>query len=318
MTIKERDFDTILHDDDEFFLYLTTWDTTAEEKVSQSLRCTLTRQAQVEAALEGSPVPIYTSSDPRFYTNLSIANPAPTSVLLSFASHNPKFIGSVSLPAGQQKLEKFIFMNEQPTLMDLTSDAYDSVMKNDKHPLVVVGVIRPGTEGAADRAVMLSTARAWKRGGRAFQQPVWFVNVDAEEWAKWLKKMVSIKVEDAPVAVVIDTDTREYYDITLEGERAGLTGPDIFSLLEGVFQQYLKPKKIESGLEWGARSATLSLMSAGVSAFVLFPYSGADFTSAGVSSIPSRLQLSLLLACLSSSTSFRSVLPANVTTVEGT
>lgn len=219
----------------------------------------------MKKALEGSSVPVYTSSDPKFYSNLSIANPPPTSVLLSFSSHDPKPITSIAIPAEGDKLERFVNNNKQPTVLDLTEDSYTSIMKNDARALAVIGAVRSGAEGAVDRATLLKTARAWKRGGRPFDQPVWFVTVDAGVWEKWLAKMVGILPEDVPVATVVDTGTGEFYDVTIEGHRAGLNGVDIFSVLEGVFQHFLKPKKIESGLEWGARSATLSLVSAGVS-----------------------------------------------------
>lgn len=162
-------------------------------------------------------------------------------------------------------MDTFIFENKQPTIVNLTNENYDLIMKSDDHPIVVLGAVRPGAQGAEDRAIVLKTARAWKRGGRPFDRPVRFVIADSEQWQKWLARMVGIPASTVPAVSVIDTSKLEFYDITLEGHRAELKGNDIFSVLEGVYQQFLKPRKIESGLEWGTRSATLSLVTAGVS-----------------------------------------------------
>jgi hypothetical protein len=45
----------------------------------------------------------------------------------------------------------------------------------------------------------------------------------------------------------------EYYDMTLEKTKLIFEGQSIFSTLEGVYQHFLRPKKIETTLEWGSR-----------------------------------------------------------------
>jgi hypothetical protein len=57
----------------------------------------------------------------------------------------------------------------------------------------------------------------------------------------------------------------EYYDMTIEGAEISLDGSSIFSVLEGVYQQFLRPKQVESGLEWSSRGAAITLMNMGVS-----------------------------------------------------
>lgn len=59
--------------------------------------------------------------------------------------------------------------------------------------------------------------------------------------------------------------TSEYYDMTIEGTKIAFEGASVFSVLEGVYQHFLRPKKSETTLEWGSRSATMTLISMGVS-----------------------------------------------------
>lgn len=53
---------------------------------------------------------------------------------------------------------------------------------------------------------------------------------------------------------------KEYYDMTIEGSKIAFDGASVFSVLEGVYQHFLRPKKVETTLEWGSRSATMTLI----------------------------------------------------------
>lgn len=227
----------------------------------------------------GLSVPVYQTNDPLFYRNQSIANPPPTSALLAFSSNEPDHIGSVILPAKDEDLTRFVRRNRYPSFFDLSGDNYKSIFQAEDTPLVVLGAIQDA-EGT-ERREMIKMANAWKKGGRPFEQRVLFVAASAGHWDKWLRKMVSITPIDIPGLVVIDTATREYYDTTIEGERALFKGADAFSILEGIFQKFLTPKKIESGLEWGSRSGALMLFEAGVSLFLSLKSTFANETSNG-------------------------------------
>lgn len=48
--------------------------------------------------------------------------------------------------------------------------------------------------------------------------------------------------------------------MTIEGSKLSFHGASVFSVLEGVYQHFLLPKKVETTLEWGSRSATMSLI----------------------------------------------------------
>lgn len=232
--INLKDFESIeegvFGDTKSFFLYLQNFDTTYEEL------------KQIEEAIQslGTSMPVYTSNDPLLYKNLSIANPPPTSLLLSF-SDSMKPTASIILPAADGAVRRFINTHRFPIVTHLSSDNYQDLMQGDQHALVVLAATHP--DNAEENAEFVKIARAWKRGGRPFTQPVWFANMDGEKWQKWLYNSYGIKTEDLPAVVVVDTEMNEFYDTTIEGARAGYTGDDVFSVLEGVFQNYLTPKK---------------------------------------------------------------------------
>lgn len=74
-----------------------------------------------------------------------------------------------------------------------------------------------------------------------------------------------IKKSQLPGVVVIDPAQSEYYDTTIEGNKITFDGASIFSVLEGFYQHFLRPKRSETALEWGSRSATMTLITTGVS-----------------------------------------------------
>jgi len=74
-----------------------------------------------------------------------------------------------------------------------------------------------------------------------------------------------IKKNQLPGVVVINPPKNEYYDTTIEGSKLAFEGASIFSVLEGVYQHFLRPKISETALEWGSRSATMTLITTGVS-----------------------------------------------------
>lgn len=74
-----------------------------------------------------------------------------------------------------------------------------------------------------------------------------------------------IKRANLPGVVVIDPPMSEYYDTTIEGSKISFDGASIFSVLEGFYQHFLRPKRSETALEWGSRSATMTLITTGVS-----------------------------------------------------
>jgi hypothetical protein len=145
-------------------------------------------QAVVAHALEkvSAIVPAYTSSDPYIYRNLSIANPPPTSLLAAFSSQSAKPIATLSLPASGLALQKFIDLHRYPTLVPLSATNYADIFQSPLDPIIVLGALH--TTGKEQRAKLEKVARAWKRGGRDMERPVWFVWVDGQKWGGWMKR----------------------------------------------------------------------------------------------------------------------------------
>lgn len=188
--IKYEDFDEIARTDEALFLYLQNFDTDVADLVSEKPDRESDSQEMVKSALEPllNTVPAYTSSDPLLYRNLSIANPPPTSVLLAFSAPSRTPVGTLSFPASREDVDRFIAVHRFPTLSQLSSGNYADLMKSENKAIVVLGAVHRGDEGDKERRELESIARAWKRGGRRFSQPVWFVWVEGERWASWLKQ----------------------------------------------------------------------------------------------------------------------------------
>jgi hypothetical protein len=142
----------------------------------------------VKKTLEPINIPAYTSVDPRLYSNLSIANPPPTSALLAFSSFSSRPIGSLPFPTTQDRLVKFANFHRHPTVMKLTPGNFNEIMKSDTHALVVLAAFNKGGDGQKENREFEKVAKAWRRGGRDFAQPVWFAYVEGEKWAGWLKQ----------------------------------------------------------------------------------------------------------------------------------
>ncbi|WWD16839.1 protein disulfide-isomerase domain [Kwoniella shandongensis] len=251
--IKVDDFEDVVKQNEAMFLYLQNFDTTVAE------------QNSVKAALEpliGS-VPAFTSSDPQLYKRLSISNPPPTSILFAFSSYSSRPVGSLPFPASQADVDRFVQLHRFPTLVELTAANHPEIMKGDAKAIVVLGALHKGSEGVKEQERLDEIARAWKKGGRRFDQPVWFVWVDGEKWSGWLKQSYGIRKRELPAVVVIDPPNNEYYDTTIEGSRMSFDGTSTFSVLEGFYQHFLKPKRVETTLEWGSRSAAETLISLG-------------------------------------------------------
>lgn len=61
-------------------------------------------------------------------------------------------------------------------------------MKGPLKAVVVLCAIHRGDEGEREKKKFGEIARAWKKGGRDFERPVWFAWVEGEKWSGWLKQ----------------------------------------------------------------------------------------------------------------------------------
>lgn len=240
--IDAERFNTTVAENDVFFVFLQSFVTTKEQ----------VRSVKDAVASLPANVRVFTSNDPALYRQLSVGHPYPDSALLAFAGHSRKPVASMPLPTNQDKLDRFVFDNQFPLTYDVSESMYLDVLKNKEfRPIVVMVAVKQDATKSESEAELLKIARAWRKMPRTFDQPVWFASVNGDKWAKWLKRNYGMTPENMPAVVILDSKKDEYYDTTLEGERVKLEGASIFSVLEGVYQKFLVPKKPESRFAWG-------------------------------------------------------------------
>jgi hypothetical protein len=72
--------------------------------------------------------------------------------------------------------------------MKLTTGNFNEILKSDERALVVLAAFNKGGEGKKEYEEYTKVAKAWRRGGRDFSQPVWFAYVEGDKWAGWLRQ----------------------------------------------------------------------------------------------------------------------------------
>lgn len=73
-------------------------------------------------------------------------------------------------------------------MIKLTPGNFNDIMKSDTRAVIVLAALNKGSQFQAEYTKFENVAKAWKRGGRDFSQPVWFAYVEADKWAGWLKQ----------------------------------------------------------------------------------------------------------------------------------
>ncbi|KAJ9121734.1 hypothetical protein QFC22_002355 [Naganishia vaughanmartiniae] len=178
-------------------------------------------------------------------------------VLAVFKDGTSQPTARLSLPASSEEINSFILAQRFPTVIELDSVNFDEVLQSPARALVVLVALKKSgrSTGELEKEVeeLRKIAKAWYRGGRKFEQPVWFAWIDGERYKKWLKQNYGIKHTQLPAVVLADPASHQYYDTTLERSKLIFEGASIFSTLEGAYQHFLKPKTSDSTLEWGSR-----------------------------------------------------------------
>ncbi|KAJ9102535.1 hypothetical protein QFC21_002936 [Naganishia friedmannii] len=181
-------------------------------------------------------------------------------VLAVFKDGGSQPTARLGLPVSSEEINSFILAQRFPTVIELDSGNFDEVMQSATRALVVLVALKKNgrSTGELDKEVeeLRKIAKAWYRGGRKFEQPVWFAWIDGERYKKWLKQNYGIKHTQMPAVVLADPSSHQYYDATLERTSLIFEGSSIFSTLEGAYQHFLKPKTSDSTLEWGSRGLT--------------------------------------------------------------
>ncbi len=142
-----------------------------------------------------NPVPVYTSRDPDLFAAAGIKS-LRGSALICYKDHLSNPVAALSLPSSgsetKSKLAAFYQSHKQPTVTELTTSNYEEIMKSPTRALIVLAALKRTGKGTSelekDIEKLETVARAWRKGGRGFVQPVWFVWVDGIKWRKWLRQ----------------------------------------------------------------------------------------------------------------------------------
>lgn len=133
----------------------------------------------------------YETHDPEIVEAAS-AEDAHGSVLAVFKDGSSHPTARLHLPASSDEISSFILAQRHPTVIELESSNFDEVIHSPSRALVVLVALkktgRPSGELEKEVEELRKIAKAWYKGGRHFQQPVWFAWIDGERHKKWLKQ----------------------------------------------------------------------------------------------------------------------------------
>ncbi|CDZ98780.1 Thioredoxin/protein disulfide isomerase [Phaffia rhodozyma] len=236
--------ESITKKEEVFFIFLHTY--SASRKILESVM-------SASKALLGEAV-IYQSRDLELFSYTG-AQPSSGPVLLCFKDHDSTTpIATFSFAettdeSAEQDVSAFLRLHKLPIVVKVDSHNFKEVMRSDQGSAVVLAGLR--TKGRKDGELeteieqFTRVARAWRKGGRRFEQGVIFAWMDGDKWENWLKSNYGMKRSKMPEVRVTNPPKFEYYDVTLEIEPIEFNGESIFSTLEGFHQNTLRPRTVE-------------------------------------------------------------------------
>lgn len=146
----------------------------------------------------------YETHDPEIVDAAS-AEEVRGSVLAVFKDGASRPTARLGLPASPEQISSFIQAHRHPTVFELDASNFDEIMHSPMRPLVVLVALkksgRPSQELEKEVEELRKIAKAWYKGGRHFQQPVWFVWIDGDRYKKFLKQNYGYVVESAGISL---------------------------------------------------------------------------------------------------------------------
>lgn len=125
------------------------------------------------------------------------------SILAVFKDGASRSTARLELPASSEQISSFIQAHRHPTVFELDASNFDEIMHSPMRPLVVLVALkkngRPSLELEKEVEELRKIAKAWYKGGRHFQQPVWFVWIDGDRYKKFLKQNYGCVVGSAGI-----------------------------------------------------------------------------------------------------------------------
>lgn len=133
----------------------------------------------------------YETHDPEII-DVATSDDSYGTILAVFKDGASQPIAHLNLPASSERINSFILAQRFPTVIELDSGNFDEVMQSPTRALVVLVALKKNgrSTGELEKEVeeLRKIAKAWYRGGRKFEQPVWFAWIDGEKNKKWLRQ----------------------------------------------------------------------------------------------------------------------------------
>lgn len=183
----------------------------ASSGVSLSLHIDSLLQRTLKEAVppELAGIPFFESYDPEILLPAQIdVQESHPSVLLCYKDNQTTPVASLPLPASASDITTFLLSHKWPTIIELNPDTYLELTKSPTRALLLLTALkktgRPQAELQVELEKLKTISRAWRKGGRKFVQPVWFVWVDSVKNGKWLKQDYGISSSELPAVRLVD------------------------------------------------------------------------------------------------------------------
>lgn len=147
--------------------------------------------------LLGDP-PIVKSRDPQLWSYLAQKLDDGVSTIVAVKHSQVVTSLVVSPTTSSATISHWLRMNRMPISDELTSENFQTIMRSDDGPYVVLAALdtdkRTQNELEMDTSKLYDMAKKWHQSGRTVNgRPVVFMWMDGKMWAKWLKTMYGIK-----------------------------------------------------------------------------------------------------------------------------
>lgn len=147
-------------------------------------------------SLLGDPLTVR-SRDPQLWSQLGQIASGAQSVLVAVKHGDVAGTFPISAATTATALTEWMTENRSPLADQLDSENFQTVMRTDDGPYIVLAALNPDVtpaEHEAQTAQLLDIARDWHGSGKKVKgRSVTFVWMDGKKWANWLKSMYGVQ-----------------------------------------------------------------------------------------------------------------------------
>ncbi|KAG8883171.1 hypothetical protein FRB97_007106 [Tulasnella sp. 331] len=157
-------------------------------------------------------------------------------------------------------ISQWLTENKLPTSAELNGQNFQTIMKGENGPYVVIAALDTDDALAerlvVEKAKLHGMARDWHKTGKKVNgRSVLFVWMDAKTWGKWLKSMYGIKAHNLPTVIVADHTQLTYYDVDTDKQPISFSATAVHGLLDDINAGAINAKSSENIVERTMRSA---------------------------------------------------------------